>query len=53
MIIESGMIYSSVLVIEIVLYVLGDNAFYIVYDPIAQLTVSLQPSDSSSSLVAP
>lgn len=41
MIIESGMIYSSVLAIEIVLYVLGDNAFYIVYDPIAQLTVSL------------
>lgn len=42
MIIESGMIYSSVLVIEIVLYFLGDNAFYIVYDPIAQLTVRPQ-----------
>lgn len=51
MIIDSGMIYSSVLVIEIVLYVLGDNAFYIVYDPIAQLTVSIQARKSSSSLI--
>lgn len=46
MVIESGLIYSSVLVIEIVLYVLGDNAFYIVYDPIAQLTVRLRLAPS-------
>ncbi|KAI0645766.1 hypothetical protein C8Q79DRAFT_715227 [Trametes meyenii] len=37
-IIESGMIYSVALVCEITLYFLGSNAFYIVYDPIAQLT---------------
>lgn len=47
------MIYSSVLVIEIVLYVMGDNAFYIVYDPIAQLTVSLYARNNSSSLINP
>ena len=39
MIIESAMIYSAALVIEITLYFIGSNAFYIVYDPIAQLTV--------------
>ena len=38
-VIESGMIYSIALVIEITLYFIGSNAFYIVYDPIAQLTV--------------
>ncbi|KAI0775779.1 hypothetical protein BD413DRAFT_284875 [Trametes elegans] len=38
-IIESGMIYSVALICEITLYFLGSNAFYIVYDPIAQLTV--------------
>ncbi|KAF9263974.1 hypothetical protein L218DRAFT_999130 [Marasmius fiardii PR-910] len=38
LIIESGSIYSTALVIEITLYFLGSNAFYIVYDPIAQLT---------------
>ena len=38
-IIESGMIYSIALVCEITLYFLGSNSFYIVYDPIAQLTV--------------
>jgi len=37
-VIESGAIYSSALVIEITLYFLNTNAFYIVYDPIAQLT---------------
>ncbi|KAI0323990.1 hypothetical protein GY45DRAFT_1332033 [Cubamyces sp. BRFM 1775] len=37
-IIESGMIYSIALVCEITLYFLGSNSFYIVYDPIAQLT---------------
>ncbi|THH30055.1 hypothetical protein EUX98_g4135 [Antrodiella citrinella] len=37
-IIESGMIYSVALICEITLYFLGNNAFYIVYDPIAQLT---------------
>lgn len=52
-VIESGMIYSSVLVIEIVLYVMGDNAFYIVYDPIAQLTVSIQTSHSQYFLATP
>ena len=39
-IIESGMVYSVALVCEITLYFLQSNAFYIVYDPIAQLTVS-------------
>ena len=39
LIIESAMIYSAALVIEITLYFIGSNAFYIVYDPIAQLTV--------------
>ncbi|KAI0779718.1 hypothetical protein C8Q74DRAFT_710801 [Fomes fomentarius] len=38
LIIESAMIYSMALVIEITLYFIGSNAFYIVYDPIAQLT---------------
>ncbi|KAI0789589.1 hypothetical protein C8Q75DRAFT_142547 [Abortiporus biennis] len=38
-IIESGMIYSLALICEITLYFLTSNAFYIVYDPIAQLTV--------------
>ncbi len=41
LIIESAMIYSTALLIEIILYFSGNNAFYIVYDPIAQLTVSL------------
>ena len=40
LIIESGMIYSAALIIEISCYFSGSNAFYIVYDPIAQLTVS-------------
>ncbi|KAI0737616.1 hypothetical protein C8Q80DRAFT_315009 [Daedaleopsis nitida] len=47
LIIESAMIYSAALVIEITLYFLGTNAFYIVYDPIAQLTVRL-PSPASN-----
>ncbi|KAF5393478.1 hypothetical protein D9757_000494 [Collybiopsis confluens] len=38
MVIESGAIYSSAIIIEITLYFLGNNAFYIIYDPIAQLT---------------
>ena len=38
LVIESGAIYSSALVIEITLYFLNNNAFYIIYDPIAQLT---------------
>ncbi|KAL1746201.1 hypothetical protein HDZ31DRAFT_34682 [Schizophyllum fasciatum] len=37
-VIESAMIYSAALIIEIALYFVGSNAFYIVYDPIAQLT---------------
>ena len=40
LIIESAMIYSTAVLIEIILYFPGNNAFYIVYDPIAQLTVS-------------
>ena len=40
-IIESGMIYSVALICELTLYFLGSNAFYIIYDPIAQLTVRL------------
>ena len=39
LVIESGMIYSAALIIEISCYFSGSNAFYIVYDPIAQLTV--------------
>ncbi|RPD59167.1 hypothetical protein L226DRAFT_510298 [Lentinus tigrinus ALCF2SS1-7] len=38
LIIESAMIYSAAVLIEIVLYFTNSNAFYIVYDPIAQLT---------------
>jgi hypothetical protein len=38
LIIESGMIYSAALIIEIACYFAGSNAFYILYDPIAQLT---------------
>lgn len=41
LVIESGAIYSSALVIEITLYFLNNNAFYIIYDPIAQLTASV------------
>jgi len=37
-VIESGMIYSAALICEITLYFLASNAFYIIYDPIAQLT---------------
>ena len=40
LIIESAMIYSTAILVEIVLYFSGNNAFYIIYDPIAQLTVS-------------
>lgn len=40
LVIESGMIYSAALIIEISCYFSGSNSFYIVYDPIAQLTVS-------------
>lgn len=40
-VIESGAIYSSALIIEITLYFLNTNAFYIIYDPIAQLTVRM------------
>ena len=40
LVIESAMIYSAALLVEITLYFIGSNAFYIVYDPIAQLTVS-------------
>ena len=40
-IIESGMIYSVALICEVTLYFLGLNSFYIVYDPIGQLTVRL------------
>lgn len=43
-IIESGMVYSIALICEITLYFLNSNAFYIVYDPIAQLTVRSSPS---------
>lgn len=39
LVVESGAIYSSALLIEITLYFLNTNAFYIIYDPIAQLTV--------------
>ncbi|KAH9841392.1 uncharacterized protein C8Q71DRAFT_853791 [Rhodofomes roseus] len=37
-IVESGMIYSIALICEVTLYFLGLNSFYIVYDPIGQLT---------------
>jgi len=38
LVIESGMIYSATLVIEIACYFAGSNAFYILYDPMVQLT---------------
>ncbi|KAF8918222.1 hypothetical protein CPB85DRAFT_1249833 [Mucidula mucida] len=38
LVVESGLIYSTAVAIEITLYFLNSNAFYIVYDPIAQLT---------------
>lgn len=38
LVIESGMIYSAALIIEICCYFSGSNSFYIVYDPVAQLT---------------
>jgi len=38
LVVESAMIYSVALVVEITLYFMGSNAFYIIYDPIAQLT---------------
>ena len=41
LIIESAAIYSTAVLIEIILYFSNSNAFYIVYDPIAQLTVSV------------
>ena len=44
LIIESGMVYSAALLVEIALYFSEHNAFYIVYDPIAQLTVSVPTS---------
>lgn len=44
LIIESAMIYSAALLLEIILYFSNSNAFYIVYDPIAQLTVRSIPS---------
>jgi len=37
-VVESGMIYSVALICEVTLYFLGLNSFYIVYDPIGQLT---------------
>ncbi|KAL0571795.1 hypothetical protein V5O48_010169 [Marasmius crinis-equi] len=43
LIIESGAIYSSAVLIEIILYFAPNNGFYIVYDPIAQL-VSIVPT---------
>ncbi|KAF9468228.1 hypothetical protein BDZ94DRAFT_1209133 [Collybia nuda] len=38
LIVESGAIYSSSLIMLITLYFLNSNAFYIIYDPIGQLT---------------
>jgi hypothetical protein len=49
LVIESGMIYSAALIIEISCYFSGSNAFYIVYDPIAQLTVGRRYPFSSVS----
>ncbi|CCM04916.1 uncharacterized protein FIBRA_07113 [Fibroporia radiculosa] len=37
-VIESGMIYSVALICEVTLYFMGLNSFYIIYDPIGQLT---------------
>lgn len=38
-VVESGMIYSVALICEVTLYFMGLNSFYIIYDPIGQLTV--------------
>lgn len=37
MLIESGLLYSSLKVCELVLFVLNSNAFYIVFDSIVQI----------------
>ncbi|KAF9814965.1 hypothetical protein IEO21_04815 [Rhodonia placenta] len=37
-VVESGMIYSVALICEVTLYFMGLNSFYIIYDPIGQLT---------------
>jgi len=42
LVVESGSVYSVAVLIELVLYLANSNAFYIVYDPIAQLTVSVR-----------
>ncbi|KIY53694.1 hypothetical protein FISHEDRAFT_68628 [Fistulina hepatica ATCC 64428] len=44
LVVESVMVYSAALVIEITLYFVGSNAFYIVYDPIDQLTAIVPTS---------
>ncbi|KAF9050836.1 hypothetical protein BDZ89DRAFT_940567 [Hymenopellis radicata] len=38
-VVESGLVYSAALLVNVVLYFSRDNAFYIVYDPIGQLAV--------------
>lgn len=42
-VIESGAIYSTAILFEIIFYLMKSNVFYIVYDPFCQLTVSLLP----------
>ncbi|KIY53707.1 hypothetical protein FISHEDRAFT_26027, partial [Fistulina hepatica ATCC 64428] len=44
LVVESAMVYSAALAIEITLYFVGSNAFYIVYDPIGQLTAIVPTS---------
>ncbi|THU90514.1 hypothetical protein K435DRAFT_781228, partial [Dendrothele bispora CBS 962.96] len=43
-VIESGSVYSTALILEIAFYLANSNVFYIVYDPIAQLTALMPTS---------
>jgi hypothetical protein len=39
LVIESGMMYSIFLTLEILLYLVGNNGFYVVYESLAQISV--------------
>lgn len=49
-VVESGMIYSSALVIVITFYFLNTNATCIIYDPITQVAVSMHLTITLSTL---
>jgi hypothetical protein len=43
LVVESGSVYSSALLVQIILYFMNSNGFFIAYDPITQLMVSSLP----------